>query len=161
MLRQVVAVISVILLAVIGLCGCKSFNTAPKVPYIPPDYYNCTETTTTDLLNAYYSHYSAVSDAENVLNGHVFVFKNIVVQASALKYATDTYIWVNLIQCYFLTPGSAAELKEGDVVDVVGIDAGVCKEYLGTLVFTGCIFLPAGSVQLPSPGGGGVNIPGY
>jgi len=92
----------------------------------------------------------------------VFVFKNIVILDSALKFATDTYMWVNgVIECFFLTPGSASQLKAGEVVDVVGIDVGVCKDYTGTLMFNNCVFLPAGSVQLPAPGSGGASIPGY
>jgi hypothetical protein len=134
---------------------------AAIVQYLPPHYYACTEANTSDLLNAYYSRYNAVPDAENVLNGHVFVFKNIAIQGLSVKNATDAYIWVNgVIQCYFLVPGSQSLLHEGDIVDVVGIDAGVGKDYSGTLIFTGCVFLPAGSVQLPA-GDSGLTLPTY
>jgi hypothetical protein len=38
------------------------------------------------------------------------------------------------------------ELMAGKVIDIVGVSAGLDGDYPATLVFTGCIFLPAGSV---------------
>ena len=129
------------------------------VQYVPPNYYDCIETTIENLLNAYYSHY-AVGPAEVLYNGKVFVFKNITVTASSMANATD--MWINgAIKCYFLVPGSAKKLKADEKVDVVGIDAGQCDEYIGTLTFEGCIFLPAGSVQLPAGDGSDITVPEY
>jgi hypothetical protein len=129
--------------------------------YIPPLYYACSETTPENLAQAYYSHYYNVADAENTYNGQVFVFKNITITESAIKYATDEYMWVAILQCYFMKSGAAKDLKAGDKVDIVGIDIGVSKDYIGTLIFTGCIFLPAGSVQLPAAGTSSLGIPSY
>ena len=144
------------------LAGCSSALQSPAIPYIPPAYYNCTETTVDTLLQVYFNHYNAVAGAELIFNGQVFVFKNIVISDASLKYATEDYIWVNgVIQCYFLKSGSARQLKVGDKVDVVGVDAGICKEYSGSLVFNGCIFLPAGSVQLPAGGTSALSLPSY
>jgi hypothetical protein len=67
----------------------------------------------------------------------------------------------NIIQCYFLKSGYQKLLKAGDKVEVVGIDVGQNKDYTGTLSFTGCIFVPAGSVQLPAGGTSALNIPIY
>jgi len=166
-----------ILFAVLAPFGCASkpagTPSAPPTPtptveqqaiqqYIPPSYYACSETTPENLAQAYYSRYYNVVDAESQYNGQFFVFKNIVISDSSLHYATDDYIWVDtIIQCYFLKSGVEKELKAGDKVDVVGIDAGQNKDYAGTLTFTGCIFVPAGSVQLPAGGASVLNIPVY
>lgn len=132
------------------------------VPYLPPQYYACTETTPQNLAQAYFLRYFNVAEAENNFNGQVFVFKNITISDYALKYATDDYIWVDsIIQCYFLKSGSAKDLTAGETLDVVGVDAGMGKDYAGTLIFTGCIFLQAGSVQLPATGASALAVPFY
>jgi hypothetical protein len=132
------------------------------VPYIPPMYYACSETTPQNLAQAYFLRYFNVADAENNFNGQVFVFKNITISEYSLKYATDDSIWVDsIIQCYFLKSGGAKDLKAGETVDVVGIDAGMGKDYTGTLIFKDCIFLPAGSIQLPAAGTSGPAVPFY
>jgi hypothetical protein len=120
------------------------------VPYVPPSYYDCTETTIPTLMNAYWDQYSSFSNAEIVLYGKVFVFKNIAIEALRLQNATDTYIWINAIQFNFLTYGNQTKLHAGELVDIVGVNAGIGKEYPCTLVFTGCMFLHPGSVQLPA-----------
>jgi membrane-bound inhibitor of C-type lysozyme len=142
--------------------GCAGTVQSQVNQYIPPSYYACTETTVDTLLQAYFSRYNAMPGAEIALNGQIFVFKNVVITASSLKYAGEDYIWVQqTIQCYFLDTGRVHQLKAGDTVDVVGVDAGICKEYSGTLVFKGCIFLPAGSAQLPAAGTPGLTLPSY
>jgi hypothetical protein len=132
------------------------------IPYIPPSYYTCIETNSAELLSYYYyyNRYSPIPDVENVLNGHVFVLKNITITDSALKYATSKYIWVDgIIQCYFGAQNNAKGFTVNEKVDVVGINTGIGRDYAGTLIFTGCIFLPAGSVQLPLDAGSG-GMPG-
>ena len=95
-------------------------------------------------------------------NNQIFVFKNMVINSDELKSATDNYLWLeNVVQCYFLTGGNLQKLKAGEAVDVVGVDAGPSKDYDNLLVFTGCIFLPAGSVQLPAPGFSALAVPSY
>jgi hypothetical protein len=134
----------------------------PIEQYIPAGYYNCSVTTPADLCRAYFGRYHNISAAQAEFDNQIFVFKNVVITGDELKYATDDYLWLdNIIQCYFLTSGNLQRLKAGDEVDVVGVDAGLSKDYKNLLVFTGCIFLPAGSVQIPAPGSSSLVIPPY
>jgi hypothetical protein len=97
-----------------------------------------------------------------VFNEQVFVFKNIVITDFSLKHATDDYIWLqSTIKCIFRERGSAHQLRAGQKVDVVGVNGGIGKEYSGTLVFNGCVFLPTGSVQLPAEGTSALTLPSY
>jgi hypothetical protein len=131
-------------------------------PYIPPSYYNCSVTTPATLCHAYYGRYNNIATAEEEFNNQVFVFKDLTITDTELKYATNDYLWLEgIIQCYFLTKGSASNLKIGEKVDVVGINTGQSKDYKNLLVFTGCIFLPAGSAQLPAGGNSALTITGY
>ena len=162
MLRQIAAVISVILLAAIGLCGCTSVNAAPKVPFIPPEYYNCTPVTPQALCDAYYSRYANLQTASLSYNGEFFVFKDLEVTSLMLKTVDQGYILAgNLIQCSCTNLNDLKHFKIGDKIDVVGIDQGAIMGVPGGLAFSDCIILPAGSLQLPAPGGGGAIIPGY
>jgi hypothetical protein len=154
------SILSAIVVMAFSQAACSGQAQSKFIQYIPPSYYNCTEVTTENLLLAYFSPYYAIPNAENALMGQVFVFKNIVITELSLKHATEDYIWVNdVIQCYFLKSGSARQLRAGDKIDVVGVDAGLGKEYAGSLVFTGCVFLPAGSVQLPASGASALTLP--
>jgi hypothetical protein len=140
-------------------------TTAPQPviqQYIPSDYYSCSVATPENLCQAYFSRYYNIADAEQEYNNQVFVFKNMVITSEELNYATADYIWVDgIIQCYFMKSGDANRLKAGDVVDIVGVDSGDSRDYSGTLIFTGCLFLPAGSIQLPAGGTSALNIPVY
>ena len=144
--------------------SCGGPNTAladAPIPYIPPSYYECTAITSADLMSYYYyyNRYAPAPNVEQEVNNHLFVLKNMLVTDSALKYATSKYIWMDgIIQCYFLAQGTADTLRVGERVDVVGVNTGVGKDYAGTLIFTGCIFLPAGRVQLPAADSGGLGV---
>jgi hypothetical protein len=157
----ILSAVMMTLVAVILPASCSASKTAlsdAPIPYIPPSYYECTAITSTDLLGYYYyyNRYAPAPNVEQDVNNHLFVLKNLLVTDSALKYATSKYIWMDgIVQCYFLAQGTADTLRAGDRVDVVGVNAGVGKDYAGTLIFTGCIFLPAGRVQLPAAEGAG------
>jgi hypothetical protein len=130
------------------------------VPYMPPAYYTCIETTVNDLLNAYFidtRNNEVLWGAEDAYNGKVFVFKNAVITPTDMKDRTAEYIWIDgRIKCYGLSPGVTSKLSNGERVDIVGTNAGLSQEYSGSIVFTGCVFLPAGYVQLPSEQGSGL-----
>jgi hypothetical protein len=135
--------------------ACTRAEQAVLLPSLPPDYYACTESTPIDLMNAYYSHYFAISGAEIVLKDKVFVFKNIAVTESMVRHATNEYIWINegSIKCYFMTPAERSRLKAGQPMDIVGVNGGMCPDYSGTLFLKDCFFLPPGAVKLPAQGG--------
>jgi len=161
MLRQTVAVVAAILLTVTGLCGCTAASAVPKVPYIPPEYYNCTEVKPQVLNDAYFSRYGNISEAAYRFDGLFFIFKDIEVTALMFKHLNEGYVWAdNYVQCYCLYAEDLKRYKIGDRIDVVGKNEGVILGVNG-LVFRDCIILPAGAVQLPAPGGGGVSVPTY
>ena len=78
------------------------------------------------------------------------------------KYLNHGNFWVlpSEIDCYLLHPSDMKRYKVGDKIDVVGLNTGPAMGLAG-LVFKNCIVLPAGSVQLPAPGSGGVFVPNY
>jgi hypothetical protein len=162
MLGRIASVISVTLITVTGLCGCRSLNAAAVVPFIPAQYFNCTETDVITFYNAYYSKYANISLASIQFDNQYYVFKDVKLVAEMLKTINDGYFWVSFgqIKCYLLHPSDMNHYKTGDKVDVVGLDIGIVMNEAG-LVFKDCIVLPAGSVQLPAPGGGGASIPMY
>jgi hypothetical protein len=151
----------VVILAVAGLCGCSKASAAPKVPYVPPEYFNCTEVTPKILCDAYFSRYANVSIASLQFNGLYFVFKNLLVTDLMLKTVDKGYILAgNLIECDCVNISVMKQYTAGDKIDVVGKDQGVTMGVPGGLQFVECIILPPGSVQLPSPGSG-VLVPQY
>ena len=156
------SVVPAIILITFSQTACSARAKSHIIQYIPPSYYNCTETTVDTLCNAYFNRYLNVAGAEMSFNGQVFVFKNIMIADVSLKNATEDYIWVqSMIKCIFLERGSAGKLKAGQKYDVVGVNGGICQDYFGTLVFNGCVFLLAGSVQLPVDGKSALTFPSY
>jgi hypothetical protein len=101
-----------------------------------------------------------MKQAEVLYNGSPFVFKSISITREMLANVPEGYTWVGLVKCYPMDADGLEGLREGSIVDVVGIDAGLCQEYHG-LVFTGCVFLPAGEIQLPVAGTPFLNISPY
>ncbi len=151
--RAVAAVCACILACLSLLAGCQ--GTSNVVPYLPPSYYDCTESTPNDLINAYYGHYNALAGADIILKDRLFVFKRVAVTPTMVTNATDKYVWIEqgLIKCYFLSPAERGKLKAGQPMDMVGINKGSCADYTGTLFFEGCVFLPPGVVKLPASEG--------
>jgi hypothetical protein len=144
--------------------GCSS-RTLEAVPFIPPEYYNCSEVNPFVLYDAYYMKNAGYgfsqTMAANLFDGKFFVFKNIEVTAPLFKYLDEDYFWVKeVIKSYCLNAKTLKHYKIGDMIDVVGKNQGVVAGVPG-LVFRDCIILPAGSVQLPLSEVGGINVPGY
>jgi hypothetical protein len=154
-------ILGLILLMLPGLAGCSSAGASWAPPYIPPEYYNCTEITPQILCDSYFSKYFITTESEFRYNGLYFVFKNIAVTELMFKHLDEGYFWAeNLIRCYCLRVDDLNHFKIGDKIDIVGKNQGDERGIQG-LKFTGCIILPAGSVQLPAPGGGGMVVPVY
>lgn len=130
--------------------GCA--QKASAVQFIPPAYYDCIEAAPDILVNTYFTRYLNPGEAAVLYNGKFFVFKNITVTQEMLLRASEGYIWFYLIKCCATDSSAPLKLKVGDVIDVVGMNLGTYAEYPGTLQFSDCIFLPAGSVQLPAAG---------
>ena len=162
-----------LLLSVSGLwvltASCK---TNYIVPYMPPNYYNCLEVNVDDLLKNYFSRYGNIYLAEQTYNGKAFVFKGVRVYDNMLL-DKDTFA-LSTAKFVASESGAVGKLKAGMGVDIVGICKGPLPEAEGIplaswfdsegspltvafvpgwLLFTDCIFLRAGAVQLPAPGG--------
>ena len=142
-----VALASVLLPACTG-----PLHTVP-VPYLPPAYYDCTQTDFASLQSIFFFHPGTITDEQLGMMGRVFVIKNVGITPNEIKQATDEYIFIDFIRCGWLNPADRQHLKPGDVVDLVGINQGALLDAPNTLSFTGCVFLPAGVVQLPLGGG--------
>jgi hypothetical protein len=133
--------------------GCSQKTSEVVAPYIPPAYYNCTEVKPDDLVFEYWNPHRDVLTARRLFDGGIFVFKNIEVDKNLLKNSRDGYIWINFkIHCQVVNTRDLPGLKVGDLIDVVGTNAGVASDFYG-LEFTNCIVLPAGLVSLPADAG--------
>lgn len=160
-MRLTFTVVAAILLTVTGLCGCTAARAASIPLNIPPEYYNCTEVTPQVICDAYFSRYGNIAEAQYRFDGLLFVFKNVEVTDSMFKHIDEGYTWVdNLVRCFCVNIDDLKRYKIGDKIDVVGKNEGVVLNFTG-LKFGDCIIMPAGSVQLPAPGGTGVAVPVY
>ena len=161
MLRRL-TVMTMLISAVSGVCGCTRVPAGPAVPYIPPAYFSCTEVVPQVLYDAYYSRYATIAMAEVQFNDTYFVFKNIKLEAQMLANVKDGYFWASYgrIKCYLINPTDMKNFKVGDKIDCVGLDIGDVMGEAG-LVFKNCIVLSAGCVELPADGMGGAPVPMY
>lgn len=57
------------------------------------------------------------------------------------------------MKCCLLDAAGIKCYKAGDRVDIVGVNRGVINNIPATLEFKDCVVLPAGAIQLPTPGG--------
>ena len=146
--------ISLVWVLTMAACAAQT-NTAQFLPLLPPEYYQCYETTSQDIITAYFGAYSSRPLAEALYNNQPFVFKNIEIMPGMMESQGPDYIWVDRTQCMAVNPTDVAKLKVGQVVDVVGIMRGVSidPDKRMDLLMTDCYFLPAGSFALPVPGG--------
>jgi hypothetical protein len=151
-----------LVLSLLSSCNRANQNLmSPVVPAIPLSYYSCVEAKADDLLNAYFidtRNNEVIWGAEESYNGKVFVFKNILLTATEMKNKTLAYIWIKgRLKCYGINSETVFRLKAGNRVDIVGVNGGLITEYSGSLLFTGCVFLPAGYCQLPAEPTSGIN----
>ena len=152
-MRRIFIPIVLIIIFVVASYGCTQRSTLAAIPYLPPSYYACIETTPEELLKAYTANYGDYTKAQAIFTGQVFVFKKLRIDQTML-YDENTFIYSTLT-FHALVPGSVAKLKAGETIDVVGVNQGMPLNYPGCLTFTDSIFLPTGTVELPAPGGAG------
>jgi hypothetical protein len=151
--------------------GCAKKESFDTPPFIPGSYYNCIEAATYEIAFSYWSPYSMrLKDEGSPIPGEayrdmVFVVKGYPLTDWSLKDVDKGYVMIDMIKCYPLESMDFSRLKAGTMVDMVGVNKGPEQENYtdfseGILVFTGCVIMPAGSVQLPAEGQGG-QIPVY
>jgi hypothetical protein len=129
------------------------------VPYIPPAYYQCIAVLPMQLVNAYFSNYGN-SQADQMYDGQVFVFQNLLVDAYMISQVGQDNLLAYLITCPIVNIADAKNLKVGDQIDIVGTCVGRDPNQSGWLLFEDCYVLTAGSIQLPAPGGS-TFVPAY
>ena len=159
--------ISTILMALLILLfsfdtfACNQHAAAFAPPYLPAQYYDCTEVTPLDLVNTYFSGYADASHAEVEYNNRYFVFKNIPVRDWVIADLDQGWIWIGSgVKCLLLNPEDMKRFKMEDKIDVVGFNTGVIDYKTPGLLFKDCYALASGSVQLPAGSGGGF-VPAY
>jgi hypothetical protein len=140
-------------------CKTTTKATVPYIPpsnivqYIPPSYYACLEVSPDDLLKAYFHpNLGNLALANQKYTNLPVVFKSIRVNRGMLLDKAKDIFCISSVRCIALLGGAVSALRAGDLIDIIGINCGPWPDYPGWLLFTDCIFLPAGSVQLPAPG---------
>ena len=164
-MNKPVIVFSTFLLGFTLLGSCSRAAAIARMPDIPPNYYACIPVNQDDLEKNYFSHYGNLDASEQAFNGQVFVFKNIKV--NQFMIVDKSTLNVSTIQCDALVPGAVAAIKLEQYYDIVGVCNGPLPNstqyatagVYGWLLFTGCIFVPSGTVDLPASGGAGVILP--
>lgn len=159
---SILIITAILTLSLTGLFN-YTLGTSASSPYIPPPAGNSNyyiEATTEGLWNEFLSHYSDTISAKINYVGKSFIFKDILIDESKLNRRYESYILINLVQFVPRDPSELQELKEGDVVDIIGVCAGISDEYQ-MIVVANCQFLPAGLVPLPLPGGPPPLSPSY
>jgi hypothetical protein len=136
----------------LGGFGC-SRAAISTLPYVPTGYYASIEVQPDELLGAYFEpDWGNAEAAGKAYDNLVFVFKDVTVSQFMLTDTANNVFNIGTIRCQSLLDGAAAKLKPGDKIDVVGTDRGIIADKDGWLLFTECVYLPTGSVNLPAPG---------
>ena len=151
------------LVAVSGLVtsACASTEAAPTPPFVPPEYYDCTEVDPQALLNIYFTGYGDFTATEARYNERFYVFKDVLVDERMFTGLEEGFIWVDYIKCYLVNPDDMNRFEVGDRVDVVGRNKGPTSYVIAGLKFNECLVLPANSVALPADENAGSITPGY
>jgi hypothetical protein len=134
--------------------GCSRQEVNTFIPQIPPSYYSCIECQPRSLINALDKE--SLTGA-NRYAGQIFIFKKIPVTSAILHNIGQGYIWVNEIKCYLLSTTDFINLglREGDTIDVVGVNKGFeIQEIPRCVVLRDCVVFKSGSIQLPIDYGG-------
>ncbi len=151
-LKVVLAVVTSMLLLVVGAAGCSAKTMTNVLPYIPPAYFSAQLATPFELSNIYYSPYTPSTEIEK-LNGNIYVFKSLPVDKITMASINQGYVWIDVVKAYALNPENLRQLKLGETVDIAGVLSGPCRDFPKSLTFTSVVFLPAGTVEMPVGGG--------
>jgi hypothetical protein len=140
--------------------GCARGLAFAPPPYLPPEYYACTEVDPQVLINIYFTGYGDFSKMEAMYNDVMYLLKDIAVDERMFIGLDEGYIWVDQIKCYLIDPRVMDQFKPGDKIDVIGLNSGPTTYYIAGLTFRECYVLPAGKISFPTGEGGGFT-PGY
>ena len=153
-------VLLLVALVLVAGGGCSSTKVA-SVPFIPPEYYDCTQVAPEDLVDIYFTGYGDFERTEAKYDDKIYVFKAVTVDERMFIGLDEGFIWVDSIECYLVDPSVMDQFEVGDEVDVVGWNRGPTSYVIAGLKFDGCLVIPAGTVALPADPGSGPITPGY
>ena len=147
--------IAILTISLISVTGCTKQD--PFIPEFiqPPNKYYI-EMTPMQIDEAMLSDYNTPQSVQKEWEGKSLIVKNITVNEVALSTLHEGYIFLTNIKCIPLRPTDLSDLKEGDVVDIIGVFADVplvAGAKIGVITLASCQFLPAGLYPLPLPGG--------
>jgi len=157
----VVGVLALVALSMLLGISCDKGTAFAPPPYLPPEYYACTEVDPRALVNVYFTRHGDFARAEAMYNDTMYLFKDILVDERMFIGLDDGYIWVDQIKCYLVDPGVMDGFKPGDKIDVVGTNKGPTNYFIAELKFVDCYVLPAGKISFPTGEGGSYFTPGY
>jgi hypothetical protein len=153
-------ILMICILSATAGCGSRTLMINPQ-PFLPADYYNCTQVEPKDLVNIYFTGYGSFTTTEAMYNDVIYVFKNVLVDKRMFIGLNEGFIWVDQIKCFLINPDEMKHYKAGDRIDVLGLNKGPTSYYQAGLTFKNCYVLPAGRVALPANPGAKPFTPGY
>lgn len=153
-------ILIILLISVTTGCDNSNFMINPQ-PFLPADYYLCTQAEPQALVNIYFTGYGSFTTTEALYNDVIYVFKNVLVDKRMFIGLNEGFIWVDQIKCFLTDPDDMKHFKPGDRIDVVGLNKGPTSYYIAGLTFKNCYALPAGRVALPANPSNKPFSPGY
>jgi hypothetical protein len=142
--------IVLVILSMILVAGCANKFAFGPPPYLPPNYYDCTQVDPKALVSTYYVGNVDITSVRARYNGVIFVFQDVLVNDRMFIGMDEGYIWVDQIKCYLANPDKMNSFKLGDKIDLVGRNAGQISYFIPGLIFKDCYVLPAGQIALPA-----------
>jgi len=148
-------VMAILAISLISITGC--IKQGPFIPeYIqPPDKYYI-EITSMQIDDLLYWHLHEPAAVMRQWQGERVIVKNITVTEVGLNTLHEDYIILDNIKCIPQKPADLLKLKEGDVIDLIGVFVDVpmvAGVHIGIVVLASCQFPTAGVCPLPLSGG--------
>ncbi len=148
-------VIAILIISLLSITGCT--KQGPFIPeyVVPPDggYIEITFIQIDDVL---FSHNIEPAAAMRQWQGKRLIVKNIKVNEFALSTLEEDHIYFYNIKCIPQKPADLLKLKEGDVIDLIGVFVDIplaAGRNIGVVVLASCQFLTADVYPLPLSGG--------
>jgi hypothetical protein len=145
-------VITILIISLASITGCA--KQGPFIPeFIMPTNY--TEITFSQLDDLLYGQVINKEDEWREWVGNYIIIKDIKIDKYALDTRMEDHIYLTFIKCIAKKPADLNKLKEGDVIDLIGVFVDVplsVDENIGVVVLGNCQFLPSGLYPFPLPG---------
>jgi hypothetical protein len=144
-------VIAILAISLISITGCT--KQGPFIPEFiqPPDKYYI-EITSIQIDDLLYWHLHEPAAVMRQWQGKRLIVKNIKVTEVGLNTLHEDYIILDNIKCIPQKPADLRKLKEGDVIDLIGVFVDipmVADVHIGIVVLANCQFLTTDVYPLP------------